>query len=278
RLLAISPLEDGQTADAHIEYTKTISGVYHKKIAMVRFLVADNCSTNQRLARKLEIPMQEKPQMVECALFDVCSLLAVNLNLEEYMDLVNQIKNLMVHLRHHKNASQLAKAANLGAIKSNSRRWSSILNMVRLYVEFREEVLTVSDVKDLVPRDNAHRRIKTLADRLKDLDSRTERSRSTRSWRVKIQNNVTLTSEEEDAVKNSRTPVTPAAVVCTKKQDFATTILRQAKRPRRYERASSEYASLVQLVPPTSNHCKRLFSGCKLVLTSLRSSLLPANF
>ncbi|DBA05026.1 TPA: hypothetical protein N0F65_000714, partial [Lagenidium giganteum] len=72
-----------------------------------------------------------------------------------------------------------------------------------------------------------------------------------------------------------KTPPTLAAVVCTKKIDFATTIRRQAKRPRRNERASSEYAYLVRLVPPTSNHCERLVSGCKLALTSLRSFLLP---
>ncbi|DAZ95783.1 TPA: hypothetical protein N0F65_010285 [Lagenidium giganteum] len=144
-LLAISPPEDGQTADVHIEYIKTILRVYHKKIAMVQFMVADNCSTNQSIASKLEIPM------VGCASHRFN--LAVKLYLAEYKDLVNQIQNLMIHLRHHKNASQLAKATNLR------------------YVEFRDAVLTVSDVEDLVPRGNAHRRIKTLADRLKDLDS-----------------------------------------------------------------------------------------------------------
>lgn len=32
------------------------------------------------------------------------------------------------------------------------------------------------------------------------------------------------------------------------------------------------------MIPPTSNHCERLFSQCKLILTPLRSSFLPVNF
>ena len=38
------------------------------------------------------------------------------------------------------------------------------------------------------------------------------------------------------------------------------------------------YDPLVAMIPPTSNHCERLFSKCKLVKTPQRSSLLPDNF
>ncbi|OWZ07063.1 hypothetical protein PHMEG_00020596 [Phytophthora megakarya] len=31
------------------------------------------------------------------------------------------------------------------------------------------------------------------------------------------------------------------------------------------------------MIPPISNRCERLFSQCTLVLSPLRSSLLPAN-
>jgi hypothetical protein len=60
--------------------------------------------------------------------------------------------------------------------------------------------------------------------------------------------------------------------------DFATTVLRRAKKPRRSERSITEYVGLLQTIPPTSNHCERFFSRCKYVLTPHRSSMAPANF
>ncbi|RAW42165.1 hypothetical protein PC110_g1677 [Phytophthora cactorum] len=63
-----------------------------------------------------------------------------------------------------------------------------------------------------------------------------------------------------------------------KKTDFATFVLRDAKRPRLADHVGAEYDPLLLCAPPTSNTCEILFSGCKLVLTSLRASTLPANF
>jgi hypothetical protein len=60
--------------------------------------------------------------------------------------------------------------------------------------------------------------------------------------------------------------------------DFASTILRQAKKQHLSECVAAQYDDLLHFAPPTSNACERLFSGCKLVLNSLRSSTLPVNF
>ncbi|POM78772.1 Hypothetical protein PHPALM_3656 [Phytophthora palmivora] len=54
-LLAVSPTEFGQTADAHIEMIDMILNLYHRDGEMVLFIVADNCTTNQ--ATRLCVPL-----------------------------------------------------------------------------------------------------------------------------------------------------------------------------------------------------------------------------
>ncbi|KAG6968023.1 hypothetical protein JG688_00006014 [Phytophthora aleatoria] len=95
---------------------------------------------------------------------------------------------------------------------------------------------------------------------------------------VKIQNDLPLSSSEEDAVEDfvvEPNDLTPAPRA---RENFASTVLRQAKKQRCASRIATQYDELLYLVPPTSNACERLFSECKLVLTLLRSSTLPANF
>ncbi|DBA02560.1 TPA: hypothetical protein N0F65_011032 [Lagenidium giganteum] len=57
RLLAISPMDDGQSANAHAAYISQVMCFYGKSTAMVRFIAADNCATNQCLATKMKIPL-----------------------------------------------------------------------------------------------------------------------------------------------------------------------------------------------------------------------------
>ncbi|KAG3237246.1 hypothetical protein PI124_g17762 [Phytophthora idaei] len=79
-----------------------------------------------------------------------------------------------------------------------------------------------------------------------------------------------LTAEEEESVADSTSNEAPRRV------DFATETLRQAKWPR--HSSGIKYIDILRMIPPTSKRCERLFSQCKLVLSPLRSSLLPANF
>jgi hypothetical protein len=57
-------------------------------------------------------------------------------------------------------------------------------------------------------------------------------------------------------------------------EDFATALLRSDGAPQQ----STPRYSPIAAIPPTSNHCERLFSQCKLVMTPQRASLLPVNF
>jgi hypothetical protein len=57
RLIGLSPMEEGQTADAHIAHLDAILRVYNKDISMAKFLVGVNCYTNKAIATRLEIPL-----------------------------------------------------------------------------------------------------------------------------------------------------------------------------------------------------------------------------
>ncbi|KAF1324370.1 hypothetical protein FI667_g9890, partial [Globisporangium splendens] len=54
-LLSLSPMESGQSADAHIEMIDNVLRLYEKQLNMVLFIVVDNCATNQAIAAKLSI-------------------------------------------------------------------------------------------------------------------------------------------------------------------------------------------------------------------------------
>jgi hypothetical protein len=163
RLLAISPMEDGLTADAHIEYLEAILDVYDKRLSMIKFLVADNCSTNKSIATKLGVPL------VGCASHRFN--LAVTRVISESEDLITQIQNMMIQLRQPNISAQLAKFTDLRPLKANTTRWSSTYAMVDRYVAIQDAIRNVAAVEDLVPRGAAHRRIVALHAKLKELDS-----------------------------------------------------------------------------------------------------------
>ncbi|KAJ0390995.1 hypothetical protein ATCC90586_010423 [Pythium insidiosum] len=110
RLLALSPMEEGQGADAHAAYIETILRLYNKTPDMARFLVGDNCSTNQCLATKMDVPR------IGCASHRFN--LAVSRFLEDYSDLISQAQNLMISLRHVNNTAALAKITDLKPINA----------------------------------------------------------------------------------------------------------------------------------------------------------------
>ncbi|OWZ04810.1 hypothetical protein PHMEG_00023221 [Phytophthora megakarya] len=58
RLLSLSPLDQGsQASEVHTDMFKSVAALYNKDISIVAFLVADNCSTNQRIVTLLEVPL-----------------------------------------------------------------------------------------------------------------------------------------------------------------------------------------------------------------------------
>ncbi|KAG3154176.1 hypothetical protein PC128_g22431 [Phytophthora cactorum] len=163
RLLALSPMDGSQTADAHLDHIESVLSVYGNGFGMVRFCIGDNCSTNQCIATKLDVP-----------LFGCSSHrynLAVNRVLEDYQNQINLIQTLMIQLRQPNNAAALASVTKLKPIKSNVTRWSSTFIMLERYVKLWDAILTVSAVDDHVPRGSAHRRITAAVEKLKGLES-----------------------------------------------------------------------------------------------------------
>lgn len=307
RLIGLSPLEDGQTADAHIDHLDRILDVYGKHKSQVTFIVADNCATNQSIATKLDVPL------VGCASHRLN--LAVNKFLSGYSELIlNPIQNLMVALRTANNAAQLRRYTDLRAVRSNATRWSSVFQMVDRYIKIRDAILRVEAVEDLVPDRPLHRRIVSLHTKLVELDSVCVKLQYQRRTLgevrllfdacvekynvmdehlnasadivhspeferavVKLTNDLPLSTTDRKWLEPFTLPpqTTPEP---EKETDFATAVLRRAKKPRTSERAPVGYKALARCIPPTSNHCERLFSECKYVLSPHRSSLLPANF
>jgi hypothetical protein len=304
RLMAISPMEEGMTADAHIEYLGSVLAVYEKDKSMVKFLVADNCNTNKSIATKMRVPL------IGCASHRFN--LAVQRIIEDNADQISLIQTLMVQLRQPNNAAQLARFTHLHAVKANETRWSSTFAMLDRYIDIREAIMNVAAVEDLVPRGASHRKILLLHGKLQELDSVCKKlqheNRTLAEVRVlfdaciekypvtneylsscaKIIHSPTFENAIIKLLSDSPLSVTEIKAVDEFKLsanddvesdgdgDFATVILSRAKKPR--ERDLAAYHPILQALPPTSNHCERLFSQCKYVLTPHRSSLDPANF
>ncbi|KAG6962595.1 hypothetical protein JG688_00008523 [Phytophthora aleatoria] len=84
--------DDGsQDADAHIKLFDCMLDVYNKTLDMVAFIVGDNCSTNQSIATKLDVPL------VGCASHRFN--LAVNKYLAEYFSPYTE--SLLTHCVSH---------------------------------------------------------------------------------------------------------------------------------------------------------------------------------
>ncbi|OWZ09566.1 hypothetical protein PHMEG_00017707 [Phytophthora megakarya] len=241
---------------------------------MVKFIVGDNCSTNQNISTGLGIPL------IGCASHRFN--LAINRSLQDYQTQIDQIQNLMIQLRHLKNAAALSKATKYKPLKANAARWSSTFRMLERH---------------------AHRRVSALVDKLRELDSVCVKIQAETCTLAEVRLLFNACSENypimADYLPQSaaivHTPVfersdqqrvidgfilatTAPTTEAPTKADFATSVLRQAKTPRLTRRCATAYDPLLLCASPTSNTCERLFSECKLVLTLLRSLTLPANF
>lgn len=162
-LIGLSPMEEGLTPEAHIQYITSILDVYEKTISMVKFLVADNCSTNQSFATKLQVPL------IGCASHRFN--LAVCLFLSESDDLIFQVQSLMIQLRYPNNAAELSRHTEKMPVRANVTRWYSVFEMLDRYIEIRDAIKEVPAVDERLPRGSAYRRIVSLHQKLKELNS-----------------------------------------------------------------------------------------------------------
>ncbi|EGZ22005.1 hypothetical protein PHYSODRAFT_251327 [Phytophthora sojae] len=307
-LLGISPLEDGdQTADAHIKLLKNILDVYDKTSDMVGFLVEDNCATNQSIATKMGIPLVG----CESHRFN----LAVNKFMEPYGDLLDEVNNLLVELRHENNRAELKKYTDLVPIKRNVTRWSSTFTMVERYIRIHAEIKKVDAVEEIVPTGGKHRKLVALFEHLKKFENvckrlqredtdmgevrlmvdsliaeypvMSETLKSTakivhtpafESGVVKVISGTALSPAETAALKRFEQAQPTGKKRKEREEDYATMLLQGKGKKRKQAPSTTRYMPLVKMVPPTSNTVERIFSQYKLVLTPQRRSMLPANF
>ncbi|KAG3190876.1 hypothetical protein PC128_g11161 [Phytophthora cactorum] len=113
-LLSISPAEYGQSAEAYLEMFDAVLELYNKDSAMIMFIVADNCATNQAIAPRLGVPL------IGCASHRFN--LAVCRYLEDYKPLIDQVQTLCIQLRYpqHRSGARLPHALQAAEIQRHS--------------------------------------------------------------------------------------------------------------------------------------------------------------
>ncbi|GMF49472.1 unnamed protein product [Phytophthora fragariaefolia] len=268
-LLAVSPAEYGQTADADIETIEAILQLYGKERCMLMFLVAENCETNQAIATRLAVPFvgcashrfnpAYKPLKANVTRWSLTyQMLARYVKIRDAIKMVAAVEDLLPRPSAHRQILQLvAKLEDLDSVCAN----------------LQSENRTIADVRLLF--DAVIAKYPATADYLIP-STRIVHSPVFETAVVKLLTDQIPSAAGEEAISSFAAPVSPPRMTAKKKVDFATETLRNAKRPRRA--VETKYVDILRMVPPTSNRCERLFPHCKLVLNPLRSSMLPANF
>ncbi|KAF1791997.1 Ribonuclease H-like domain [Phytophthora cactorum] len=266
-LLSISPAEYGQSAEAYLEMIDAVLVLYSKDSAMIVFIVA----TTARRTKPLRLGWGHRFNLAVCRY------------LEDYKSLIDQVQTLCIQLRYPNNAAEIARHTHYKSLKSNATRWSSTYQMLARYVKIRDAINMVAAVEDLLPRPSIHRQVVQLANKLEALDSvcvkRQSEERRLADVRLlfdAVMAKYPATSHHLSAsARIVHSPVFESAVVkllsdraLTAEEEesvarFAVTDSTSNEAPRRVDFATETMSP---------------FSQCKLVLSPLRSSLLPANF
>ncbi|KAG1697033.1 hypothetical protein DVH05_028625 [Phytophthora capsici] len=95
---------------------------------------------------------------------------------------------------------------------------------------------------------------------------------------IKVTSALPISGAEAKAIEAFWRPESPGQSEDEPAADFASEILRRAKKPRYSQSRAVDYIPLFSVIPPTSNRCERLFSECKYVLEPHRASMRSANF
>ncbi|DBA03695.1 TPA: LOW QUALITY PROTEIN: hypothetical protein N0F65_004112, partial [Lagenidium giganteum] len=142
RLIGISPREMVK----RLTHTPSISPLffYNKDLSIVNFRVGNNCSTLQS--------RPSSPRRLSAQHIDV-------------------VQHLMSMLRLPKHAAELARHTSLRAVRANATRWSSIFKMLDQNMCIQDAILRVPAVEDCVPRGATHKRVTTLRDTFQELNS-----------------------------------------------------------------------------------------------------------
>lgn len=311
-LLGISPFVDEETlsAQAHVDYVEILLSYYDKQLCDVLFLVGDNCPTNKSFADLVGV------SLIGCASHRLN--LATQTFLLPLESMLTKIEYLMKKLRSIKNSAALRRFTHLSPILRNVTRWSSTYAMIQRYLEMKEHIVSIdnAELMDMLPTPSEERSIKHIFEMLSDFESVTielqksstdlidarvlfdtliskyvETSEYLSSDAAIVHSPdfetgiVKILSSQEDAM----TLEEKQKCICFKKPrvdepkeagnvvlSFAQTAL-LGKRKHNDITVTSEYED-VSYINPTSNIVERLFSIGSMILTDIRSRLLPRHF
>ncbi|KAK1938966.1 hypothetical protein P3T76_009041 [Phytophthora citrophthora] len=311
-LLALAPLlaENDFGADSHIEFIVATLAVFDKQPGCVRFIVGDNCITNQAIATRMGLPL------VVCASHRLN--LATQQHVSTHKNLLAQVNELMCQLRTKKNAATLSKCTEVRLVKRNVNRWSSTFKMVKRFLQIKDAIKHVEALEELVPRDRDCRKLEKLWEDLQALDSVCLTLQSNKTTRADVRvlfdgvvkrypetanylaYDATIVRSPSFGTAVVKVTCGEGALTCTEAAaiapfriregdtletsqendvaTFAATLLHAGRKRSHAAANTASYEPLLLHVPPTSNDCERLFSKAKAVLTPQRSSMLPINF
>ncbi|RAW24594.1 hypothetical protein PC110_g18986 [Phytophthora cactorum] len=150
----------------------------------------------------------------------------------------------MVALQTIKNRTELRRHTCFAPLRANATRWSSTFMMLERYVRIRDTIKRVDAVYDLVSRGT-------------EADLTPEELQALNPFELEAAaSKPTLPSRSSRARTRARSDA----------EDFAAALLQSRPIP---EQLTPRYNPIVVVIPPTSNHCERLFSQCKLVTTCI---------
>ncbi|EGZ22580.1 hypothetical protein PHYSODRAFT_285754 [Phytophthora sojae] len=169
-LLSMAPLldalDDDLSAQGHLEFLATmLQRDYGVQLAQCRFLVADNCAVNRRLATLMSVPL------VGCASHRLNS----KADMASHEEDLAAVQALMVKLRTL--ICQTTVSANvlktpLRPVIRQDTRWSSTFEMVRRYLQLLEFLdAEDDDLMDLLPPPAMNKRLRALYQELCDIES-----------------------------------------------------------------------------------------------------------
>ncbi|EGZ20189.1 hypothetical protein PHYSODRAFT_245860 [Phytophthora sojae] len=273
-LLSMAPLldalDDDLSAQGHLEFLTMLPRDYGVQLAQCRFLVADNCAVNRRLATLMSVPL------VGCASHRLN--LAVQAGMASHEEDLAAVQTLMIKLR------TLTQSAKL----------RSTFEMVRRYLQLLELLdAEDDDLMDLLPPPAMNKRLRALYEELCDIESVSKALQGhdvdlldVREWfdeliAVKQQygryigpraNIVHNPDFEAGCPFEAARPDDAAA--SEEEEDPAASFVERLRKPRRLAQDRVKYEQL-KSIPPTSNVVERFFSIARVTFGHQRDGLLP---
>ncbi|EGZ08317.1 hypothetical protein PHYSODRAFT_288834 [Phytophthora sojae] len=166
-LLSMAPLldalDDVLSAQGHLEsLTTMLPRDYGVQLAQCRFLVADNCAVNRRLATLMSVPL------VGCASHRLN--LAVQADMASHEEDLAAVQALMVKLRTLTQSAKLRLKTPLRPVIRQDTHWSSTFEMVRRYLQLEFLDAEDDDLMDLLPPPAMNKRLRALYQELCDIE------------------------------------------------------------------------------------------------------------